>query len=226
MANDRLAPPLIKPDGRFSRIRLSEGSSTAGFAPAVTVDITAPESLWELLSKLPWPSPDPLPSRLTRTQVPRLRSPSVLLSDGSSLLRRTPTTPAAFAGSVVWPPCPTSCVSDAPLEFSRLTLSALAVLSPSLTPPRCCGPQVTVGVLRMAAFAHSAGARLSVRIIGAHWMRFTVVATGQFSLRRAFGFGLAASSLTQLSVVNSLIRPAGLSPAWQPASPAHAGKMQ
>ena len=53
-------------------------------------------------------------------------------------------------------------------------------------------------------------------------MRFTVVATGQFSLRRAFGFRLAASSLTQLSVVNSPIRPAGLSPAWHPASPAHA----
>ena len=52
-------------------------------------------------------------------------------------------------------------------------------------------------------------------------MRFTVVATGQFSLSRAFGFGLAASSLTQLSVVNSPIRPAGLTPAWQPASPAH-----
>jgi len=52
-------------------------------------------------------------------------------------------------------------------------------------------------------------------------MRFTVVATGQFSPGRAFGFGLAASSLTRLSVVNSPIRPAGLSPAWQPASPAH-----
>ena len=52
-------------------------------------------------------------------------------------------------------------------------------------------------------------------------MRFTVVATGQFSPGRAFGFSLAASSLTQLSVVNSPIRPTGLSPAWQPASPAH-----
>ena len=52
-------------------------------------------------------------------------------------------------------------------------------------------------------------------------MRFTVVATGQFSLRRAFGFGLAASSRTPLSVVNSPIRPAGLPPAWHPASPAH-----
>jgi hypothetical protein len=52
-------------------------------------------------------------------------------------------------------------------------------------------------------------------------MRFTVVATGQFSLGRAFGFGRAASSLTQLSVVNSPIRPAGLPPAWPPASPAH-----
>ncbi len=27
-ANDRLAPSLIKPDGQFSRIRLSEDSST------------------------------------------------------------------------------------------------------------------------------------------------------------------------------------------------------
>ena len=52
-------------------------------------------------------------------------------------------------------------------------------------------------------------------------MRFTVVATGQFSLNRAFGFRLTASSLIQLSVVNSPIRPAGLPPAWQPASPAH-----
>jgi hypothetical protein len=52
-------------------------------------------------------------------------------------------------------------------------------------------------------------------------MRFTVVATGQFNLNRAFGFRLAASSLIQLSVVNSPIRPAGLPPAWQPASPAH-----
>jgi hypothetical protein len=53
-------------------------------------------------------------------------------------------------------------------------------------------------------------------------MRFTVIATGRFSLRRAFGLRLTASSLTQLSVVNSLIRPAGLAPAWLTASPAHA----
>ena len=57
-------------------------------------------------------------------------------------------------------------------------------------------------------------------------MRFTFVTTGQFRLDRAFGFSLAASSQTQLSVVNSLIRPAGLAPAWQPASPAHAESMQ
>jgi hypothetical protein len=43
-ANDRLAPPLIKPDERFSRIRLSEGASTAGLAPAVTVNLAAPET--------------------------------------------------------------------------------------------------------------------------------------------------------------------------------------
>jgi hypothetical protein len=57
-------------------------------------------------------------------------------------------------------------------------------------------------------------------------MRFTVVATGPFSLDRAFGFGLAASSLTPLSVVNRPIRPAGLAPAWTVASPAHAVSMQ
>jgi len=55
-------------------------------------------------------------------------------------------------------------------------------------------------------------------------MRFTVVTTGRFSLDRAFGFRLAASSQIQLSVVNSPIRPAGLAPAWQPASPAHTRK--
>ena len=38
----------------------------------------------------------------------------------------------------------------------------------------------------------------------------------------ACGFGLAASFRASLSVVNRLIRPAGLSPAWLPASPAHA----
>ena len=44
-ANDRLAPPLIKPDGRFSRIRLSEGASTAGLVPAVTVNLAVLETL-------------------------------------------------------------------------------------------------------------------------------------------------------------------------------------
>ena len=43
-ANDRLTPPLIKPDRRFSRIRLSEGASTTGLAPAVTVNLAAPET--------------------------------------------------------------------------------------------------------------------------------------------------------------------------------------
>ena len=37
--------------------------------------------------------------------------------------------------SVGSPPCTASCVSDSPLEFSRLTLSALPALSPPLTPP-------------------------------------------------------------------------------------------
>ena len=63
----------------------------------------------------------------------------------------------------------------------------------------------------MAAFAVQVAARLSVIRFEAHSMTFTGVATGQFSLNRAFGFGLAASSLTQLSVVTSPIRPAGLS---------------
>ncbi len=49
----------------------------------------------------------------------------------------------------------------------------------------------------MAAFAASEAARLSVHRIEAHSMRFTFVATGQFSLDPAFRFGLTASSLTQ-----------------------------
>src|SRR5208282_3658564 len=53
----------------------------------------------------------------------------------------------------------------------------------------------------MAAFAVQVAARLSVLCFEAHSMRFTVVATGQFRPGRAFGFGLAASSLTRLSVV-------------------------
>ena len=94
-ANDRLAPPLLKPDGRFSRLRLSEGSSTGGLAPPATVTLAAPESSLEFLSRLPRPSPDPSPCPVTRTQVPRLRSPPVMLSGRSSLLRGTPTSPAA-----------------------------------------------------------------------------------------------------------------------------------
>ena len=75
--------------------------------------------------------------------------------------------------------------------------------------------------MRMAAFAVRVAARLQVICFEAHWMRFTVVATGRFSQRRAFGFGLTAASLAQRSLVNSPIRPAGLSPVWHPASPAH-----
>jgi hypothetical protein len=58
--------------------------------------------------------------------------PSLAVSAG------TPTTAAAFADSVGLPPCTADCVTDASLEFSRLTLSAHPVLSPSLTPPRSC----------------------------------------------------------------------------------------
>ena len=53
-------------------------------------------------------------------------------------------------------------------------------------------------------------------------MRFTVVAAWLFSLHRAFGFRLAASSLMQLSIPNSLIGSVGLEPTLTPASPAHA----
>ena len=83
-------------------------------------------------------APRPSPCPRTLTQVPRLRSPPVLLSGRSSILRGTPTTPATRAGSVGSPPCPAGGVTDAPREFSRLTLAALPVLSPSLTPPRSC----------------------------------------------------------------------------------------
>src|SRR5512137_823722 len=84
------------------------------------------------------PSPGPSLFPHTLTQVPRLRSPPVLLSGRSSLLRGTPTPPAACAVSVGPPPCPASCVADALLEVSQLTPSAPPVLSPSQTPPRFC----------------------------------------------------------------------------------------
>jgi len=66
------------------------------------------------------------------------------------------------------------------------------------------------------------GSRLSYLFylfyLKAHSMRLTVVATGSFRLCRAFGFRLAASSLSQLSVVNNPIRSAGLSSACHPAA--------
>ena len=52
-------------------------------------------------------------------------------------------------------------------------------------------------------------------------MRFTFVMACWFRRCPACGFGLAASFRTSLSVVNRLIRPAGLPPAWTPDSPAH-----
>ena len=137
-ANDRLTPPLIKPDGRFSRIRLSEGASTAGLAPAVTVNLAAPETWAEFIARSPWPSPVPLRVPFTRTQVPRLRSPPVMLSGRSTLLRRTPTAPAARTALAGSPPWTAGRGTASPRELSRLTLATLPVLSSSLTPPRFC----------------------------------------------------------------------------------------
>ena len=66
-------------------------------------------------------------------------------------------------------------------------------------------PLLTVEGLRLAAFAVPVAARLPDTCFEVHQMRFTVVTTGQCRRRRAFGFGLAASSLTPLSVVHSPI---------------------
>ncbi len=86
----------------------------------------------------------------------------------------------------------------------------------------------TMGGLRrlsgppLAAFAIQVAARLSGAFgFDAHWMGFTFVMACRFRRCPACRFGLAASSRTSLSVANRLIRPAGLSPAWLPASPAH-----
>jgi hypothetical protein len=74
----------------------------------------------------------------------------------------------------------------------------------------------------LAAFAIQVAARLSGAFgFDAHWMGFTFVMACRFRRCPACRFGLAASSRTSLSVANRLIRPAGLSPAWLPASPAH-----
>ena len=76
--------------------------------------------------------------------------------------------------------------------------------------------------LFLTAFTLQERARLSGSfVIDAHWMRFTFVMACWFRRCPACGFGLAASFRTSLSVVNRLIRPAGLSPAWTPDSPAH-----
>jgi hypothetical protein len=86
----------------------------------------------------------------------------------------------------------------------------------------------TMGGLRrlsgppLAAFAIRVAARLSGAFgFDAHWMGFTFVMACRFRRCPACRFRLAASSRTSLSVANRLIRPAGLSPAWLPASPAH-----
>ena len=92
----RLAPPLIQPDGRFSRIRLSAGASTAGLAPAVAVNLAVPGTLGGVYIRLPWPSPVPLLFLSRAPPVPRLHSPSVRLSAESSRRCGTPTTPAAL----------------------------------------------------------------------------------------------------------------------------------
>src|SRR5882757_2971942 len=52
-------------------------------------------------------------------------------------------------------------------------------------------------------------------------MEFIFIMACRFSGCPACGFSLAASFRASLSVVNRLIRPAGLSPAWLPVSPAH-----
>jgi hypothetical protein len=89
----------------------------------------------------------------------------------------------------------------------------------------------TLGGLRrlsrppLTAFVVQVATRLSGSCcFDAHQMEFTFVMACWFSRCPACGFRLTASFRTSLSVVNRLIRPAGLSPAWLPASPAHTRK--
>ncbi len=164
----RLAPPLIQPDGRFSRIRLYAGASTAGLAPAVAVNLAVPGTLGGVYIRLPWPSPVPL-----------------------LFLSRAPQCPAFIPHRF---DCPLNPHDDAGLR-------PLQLHSPS---------------------RERRGSRLSYLFylfyLKAHSMRLTVVATGSFSLCRAFGFRLTAFSLLQLSVVNNPIRSAGLLSACHPAA--------
>ena len=165
MANDRLVPPRIKPDGRFSRIRLSEGHSLAALL--------------------------------------RHRS-------GPRRPRGQPLQAVAFPENFRWIRLPQGLLTSVLAPYPALQPIGRILVEP-VKDPRA------VGVVETAA-------RLSVISFEVHSMGFTVVATGQFSLDRALAWRLAACSPTQLSVVNSPIRPAGLPPAWHPDSPAHTRK--
>ena len=92
--------------------------------------------------------------------------------------------------------------------------------------PGGAGPQA--GALRRlrllacllpSAFAHQGGARLlsGSKHIEAHWMWFIFI-TARLLIFLSFQPRLAATLLRSCSVVNSLIRRAGLSPALCPAS--------
>jgi hypothetical protein len=249
-ANDRLTPPLIKPDGQFSRIRLSKGPSRASLLrqgpfprrphgqPVEAPACLAVESALPLLDFRG--CCDPVEERFRlRPAIARSLAVSARVDPSAP-----PSLPAGFTVRRVAPTTRDSDCSGGPrglggvAALDRGLRHGLAAGALPVYPDRPSCPvaladpaeiwcrRTTVGWRRMAAFAPPAGARLSVHLVEAHSMRFPVVPTGQFRLRRAFGFGLAASSQTQLSVVNRPIRPAGLAPAWPPASPAHAVSMQ
>lgn len=131
------------------------------------------------------PSSAPSLCPRTLTQVPRLRSPPVLLSNRSSRLHGTPTPPAAVAGSVGSPPVAARGVVDAPLvdEFSV----CLQLPNPGSTPP-------FQGIL-----GHSNGSTAAA--VEAAWVLRSKTRTGgdgararkvpfQMACRSAFGSGL------------------------------------
>jgi hypothetical protein len=131
-------PPLIEPNGRFSHIRLSEFGRVCALprAPSIRVDEDGPRGGVSPRGAIGHRS------LLTSEQVSHLRSTPV--TGASSLLRRTPTSPATPPASLVLPACTDGWVLHPPPEFSQLSLAELTDVLPTLTPPErwegsdCC----------------------------------------------------------------------------------------
>ena len=124
------------------------------------------------------------------------------------------------------PPCPQRSGHSLSVFPARAGLLGYFGLSSLHAIPadtaRTMDRQQRLSRLFLTTFAPQAWARLSgLCVFDAPWMGVTFVVACRFRRCPACGFSLAASFRTSLSFVHRLIRLAGPSPAWTPASPAH-----